>query len=610
MTTGFGRSSTQQRIEHDTEGLVAAWALRNARIESWYTLRRLTDRWKQPGKTSFVSNRPKVYFNLARFMLATNSPRPRVMMASQDELSDVRNDAQSEHGILSIFRSFDDQHAKQGKISWRMTLADQILMGWVNLFCGVFKGDDGQPVFRADIWDNLTVFPEWDDDGISTVVHKYTASPSAAASKAKAMGFDGSVQDPFGGRSPIGGRSVVRGVEITDWWHRDSGVVWHAMTINGHEVVQLEEVENLNGEIPVLTTPVNGEARDEQRDNQDDLSLYKGVSVLEPIERTVNDFNDWATMVKQIARQTAEPNYIDYTEDGQGFLDALDMQRGGNIHHGFSDGDRAEVLPPPQLPSEVGGIFAVMATEVQLGSIPDTAFGDVAADTSGFLFSQLQAATMNNVGPFNEAQNTVMTSLGQRFVEGFRDGDFEPIRISARTNPDANSTGFFYEDWDPSKIDEKVWVDVRTQLAFMRNRLQEITMARQANPESGNLFDETSLLDEVLQVEDPLLIQQRKAQDRVALSEDSLRINQVIYFRNQAKFHREQGNRIEARAFSIAAQRIEAQLGITEQGQGQGQGQGQPLPGGIPPQVGGVPGTEDILAAAMGTPPPESRPRQ
>ena len=133
-------------------------------------------------------------------------------------------------------------------------------------------------------------------------------------------------------------------------------------------------------------------------------------------------------------------------------------------------------------------------------------------------------------------------------------------------------------------------------------------MARQANPESGNLLDETSLLDEVLQIEDPLLIQQRKAQDRVALSEDSLRINQIIYFRNQAKFHREQGNRIEARAFSIAAQRIEAQLGITEQGQGQGQG--QPVPGGIPPQVGGVPGTEDILAAAMATPPPESRPRQ
>lgn len=590
-------SFTEQRVSQDAHDLEAFWRKRNERIKAWYTLRRLVDRWKEPGKTSYVSNFPKVYFNLARRLMAGNPARPRVLMG-EDSLEERHLGSISERGVQSIFRQLDERHIKQGRLPWRYEMADQICMGWLTVFRGVFQNPDDptRPEFRADIWDNMTVYPEWDEDGLATVLHMYDVTPRVAQEKARR--FDVILRNSH---APVGGS-----VRVADWWRRQDGAVWHAMTIDGEDIIPIEEMPGLT-ELPILILPVNGEARRNAMrvPFMEDPTVYMGVSILDLIERTINDTNDWLTMIKQITQDNVHPNRIDYTEDGQGFLNADDMRRGGGVHHAMQT-DRVETLPPPQIPAQAQMFVGIMDLERQMGSVPNTAFANVAADTSGFLFAQLQAAALTNIGPYVDAQNFALTDIAQTFIEGFRDGGFKPITIKGRARNSGHESGYFFEDWDPKDIRKDIWVGVTTELAILRNRVQELAALRQALPGSQALLDETTALDEIAGFDDPLLIQERKHEDAVRNSPENLLVEKIKFHRQQIDLAKQRDDRPSIEAHRIVLRALLTQAGIGQQQNGQGAPVSEP---GIPPE-GGVMArngqSPDMMQAMLQRTPPQA----
>jgi hypothetical protein len=193
-------SDTERQVSDDIQRLVGAWSRRTAIIKATYIFRRLEDEWRMGKATSSVTNDPLVYFNMARRMLSARPFRVKAMMAN-DSLQERANDATTERAILSIFREFDDRHYRTTRLPWRMELNDQICMGWANVFYGVFKRPDGTAEFRADIWDNMTVFHEDGEEGLGTVVHHYAVSPRAA--QAKAARFGATLQTKASNPGPI-----------------------------------------------------------------------------------------------------------------------------------------------------------------------------------------------------------------------------------------------------------------------------------------------------------------------------------------------------------------------------------------------------------------------
>jgi hypothetical protein len=596
-------NETTLLVSNASRGLESAWRERNNRLQAWYNLRRLVDRWKHQNKTSFVTNRPKVFFNLSRHLLAGNPSRARAVMGD-DDMAEQDSKGESEAAVLSIIRDLDEERINMGRLSWAMGIADQTLMGWVNVFYAVLTNEDGSPDFRADIWDNMTVFPEWDDEGLVTVVHKYLAAPAAAAAKAKRLGV--TIDLVTKGRGS--------GVFVEDFWHRSGSDIIHATLINGHVALEANIVPEMDGQrIPVLIVPVNGEDRTDPSSPQENPGRYQGVSILDQMERSVSDLNDMMTIAKQSAVDTANPNYVDYTEDGQGFINVAKFREGASVQHGLT-GDKLEKVDHPALPQEFRSLLGIYFNEMEIASVNETVFANAAADTSGVLFSQLQATALNLVGSYADAQDYLKSTIAQKWVEGFRDGFTKPIMVKGRSEKGSKHSGFFFREWNPKRISDPIWMNVETDLAVLRNRAQEVAAMRQVLPATENILDHVTALDELGRFQDPNLILQRIMDDRVFFSDENVASRKSIVFRRQAEFYRQEGDETAAVIYERMAEAAEQAILGQQQGQGgqqQGQG-GQPAsPGNVPPEAGGVLGrngiSPDVIRQALQRRPPQAR---
>lgn len=618
-------SNTEIKLKNEADKLIKRWEVRNQRIEAWYKLRRLKDEWRAKNKQSslpnFVSNAPLGYFNVARHMLASNPPRPHMEMGD-DPAVDQHEKAVGEALVLSIIRQLDERNQRAGKLAWRVEMADQILMGWLNVFVGVFKKEDGSPDFRADIWDNLTVFPEWDEQGLVRVAHIYRLNRAAAEAKAKQFGKEGKIDLSGFAREngiPILGlrRRDNADFQVIDLWSRDGDVISHGMTLNGGELLADDEIIELRGKaIPVLSLPVQGESRTEPNP-EEDSATFMMASILAPIERNTKDFNDWVTMIMQTAWRKSKLHYFDKTEDAQGAIEEDDLTKGASVIH-LELNEEVGALRDPELPREAGFVFNVLDSQRQNASVPNTIFADVAADTSGFLYQSLQAAAATNIGPYNELQTFALTAIGHEWLVGYRDGDFGEIKVSARTAREGGQSGFYYRDIKPTSIPKNFWLVVETQLAFQRNRLQEISAMRQANQGTPDILDEVTLLDELGNFQDPLVIIERKMEDAIRNSPENLLIQQEAFFRQQADLERRKGNRIMANAYRRRAEQIAQQIAGPPPG---APAPGAPAPGapppgqtpnvGIGPEAGGAAMgangfSPDVLRAALQNLPPQA----
>jgi hypothetical protein len=600
MTTTPTRrlSDTEQRVRDDLNDLRHRWRARDKRIEEIYDLRRLVDLWRKGRKTSYVSNDPLTYFNVSRHMLSSRQFKVRALMARETH-EDRHEIGITERAVTSIFREFDDRQLRIQRLPWRQELADQILMGWANIFYGVFKGEDGRPIFRSDIWDNLTVYHDTDDDGLATVIHHYAVTPSTAQQKARERGV-----------ALVEGQDVRRGpasVMVTDWYHREAGFVWHALTIGDQEIIPAEQMEEMD-EIPVLIVPVNGESRRSSSKITEDPVKWMFASILHPIERTVKDQNDWLSMVKDIGFRNAQKNYVTRTEDAQGIEGLEEAMRRGDSAINLRLEESVDPIGAVPMLTEVSFLTHKMEGDRQRGSIPNTFFADVAADTSGFLFSQLQAASLTNMGPYDFAYSFILRTLSQAYVEGFRDGGFSPITVKGRYKDDGNMEGYFFDEWKPSDVPNQVWIEVLTQLAIPRNRVQEISAMRQANAGTPNLIDMTTLLDEVGGFDDPTIILERIREDNFRNSPANQMTEQVIEAQRMSEYYRAVGDEVAAEAYEETATKLRGGFFGTD-GQG-GPPQARP---GVPPETAGVrrrngqTPSEERAALAIPTPQPGGR---
>lgn len=571
MTLGTEQEAVATAIQ-EAQALKARWSTRNAKIEAIYRLRRLIPGTKLPGQARrqvFTSNGPRVFFNIARHMLAGKPFRVHTEMGDVDKDAERRTGV-TERAILSIFRELDDAHWRRGLAPWRVSLADQVLMGWVNILYGVYRREDGAPEFVADIWDNLTVYPDWDEDGLVTVLHEYPVPLRAAYRMAQKKGHT-----LHQGRT---GTQEPASVPVQDWWRREGRQVWHQVVLGTQEIEPAHLVSGLE-EIPVICLPIGGESRrvGSLLGSQDSLD-YIFASILDAGLSIAEEINQQMGLIKEVVKDNARLTYWDKTPDGQGALDIDEMRRGGSVQHLTSE-DEVGNLAPGQTPPQTFDYLRMLQAEWQRATIPNTFFAEVAADTSGFLFSQLQAAAVTNIGPYNSAQSWVATVLAQAFANGFRDGGFSPITVKGRETDEGFARGYFMEEWSPQDVAPQLWLSVTSELAVPRNRIQEIATMRNANAGTPNLLDEVTLLDEIGGFADPLLIQERKRRDALANSQVAQMADEALNLLRQAEFYQKAGDQMAARVYAVMAERAMNSIlpGQTS----------QPQPG-VNPAAGGV----------------------
>ena len=155
-------------IVAEAEDLQSFWAPRDhqihedRRILSLSRLHAVTDRY------DVVSNEPKVFYETALALL-TSFPRKFRLPLTIDFKPDEENKmAKAERFLLGIFRELDRRQRRTGGTFWERDFTYWVLSGWYAVFKLVRRAGNSVE-FLADIWDPVTVYPEWSADKLTKV---------------------------------------------------------------------------------------------------------------------------------------------------------------------------------------------------------------------------------------------------------------------------------------------------------------------------------------------------------------------------------------------------------------------------------------------------------
>uniref|UniRef100_A0A6M3KB60 Portal protein n=1 Tax=viral metagenome TaxID=1070528 RepID=A0A6M3KB60_9ZZZZ len=501
-------------ISKDLGRLRTFWQPRTDRIKEMYQLRRLTDENKKKDHESVVSNDPATFLRLATHLISFMQPIFRIPLT--DDEQQRTQSGKSERALVSLWRERDAVERKRGRQAWRRQLADLILTtGWYAVLATVVKEKGGSPKFLAEIWNPNNVFQEWDDDGLATCIHAYSTTWEAADKKAR--GHDKEIPP----RQRMTSWGSVGFATIIDWWKKEEGVVKHGLKIGNSLIIDPETVSPFE-EIPIITGPVLGEAGWGGYDLSDtDWKKYYGQSLFEPNFELYKKQNNWMSWHQNLIKEFAYPLTKDTSTGGREVVTAEDIRAGKLIH--LAPGQDVTRERPPGVPQGSEMVLGTYTGQIQRGSFPWVMYGSTPFRMSGTALNQLLQTAHTVVGPFHEALRAIISDVSFIWLSEYKRQKMKGVSISGKRLVGENIGSFFQEEFSPADVPDALFVDAEIKLATPSDLMERISIARVAKPQ-GDLLDLTTILDELLEQQDPVRIQERIAEGRMNESEILQRI--------------------------------------------------------------------------------------
>jgi hypothetical protein len=531
--------------------LKTAWSGRESRIAEWYDMRRLRDKYAKEGFESVVLNNPSVQVRLARYVLAGLPETHRIPLMTDDPEEQARI-GKAERALRAIWRLIDMRQRMQGRKPWRWELADYLLMtGWYAVFVDVVERD-GEPVFLANIWNPTFVYPEWGDE-LEAVAYEYAVSPAGLAQKAREYGWD------------VSGIVAAKKYTVKLLWKLEDGQP-HTGVVVGGKVVKPYGVAEGYEHIPVLVNAVNGESLWGGTRTGDNLwPRHYGESILEANRDITDKLNRWLGLIMDATRKGVEPNYKHPSKGAAADnVTPQHVEGSGKIIH--LDTTLDEDLMPLEVvrvPPEANVVHATLERKLQEGGFPPSMVGSVLSGMSGFAINQINIAGHSVVGEHKAAIEGLMADIDRRWLEEYRRLGMK-TRLAVR---EAGKSELMFEEFSSRDVPKSFFVEVEVPLALPKDKMERLQIARAAKPQ-GQLLDHLTLLEDILQVQDPLLVMQRIDEDMAAQDPDVQILAKVRSFRRKAAMLELTGGEVEqeeANLLKEAARRLLDKIGQVPQ---------------------------------------------
>jgi len=599
---GFGKNiyvapglggNTLRAIKQRADLAKGFWTDRDQAFAEYEDIVAMIDEEEEPGLESMVGNSAKTLFSLARFMVATSVPQRTVAVGDQGPNA-RRKAGKSERALASWWLAVDDERMDCGEHSWQYAMAYWMcLYGWYSTLRLVTVNEDGTPNFIAIPYDPSECFPEFGVDGWNSFARFYTATMGVA---------QGIAQDstPFADIVRSGGSNT--GARLMDWWERRGNEVLYGVAMVEPREMWLRELEVMPGltQIPILCGAVGGTPSRSKQGWQRDIG-----SVLSENAVLYRDFNKWLSFLTQLAKEHARaPILAKNVHIEEEDVNPTDLRTKGAVIE--SDDPEADVkrIDPGRSPVDVWRLLSMIQGMEQRGGFPESAYGNIMIELSGFGISQLLQAAERRVGDQVKVLSVIDARIGKFWLDTFRENAF------ASTSIEGFEGGFpsksFIEDFRPQDVPQKYRVSTYIPIRIGSDMMSKMAIVRQAIGGQQPILDLYTALDEILGMQDPTLIMDRISEDQSRLMTEPLKM--AINLRLQAADLR--GSR-KPKAIEVAKM-LEAfadQLMQQQQQQTGAQPRQRIAPQNLPPEAQGI--SPDRVRAQMRMgPPPNQRPPQ
>ena len=573
-------SLSAKDIGTEADQLVSRFHQRAQAFRRWDSLLAMDDNNISPGLETMVSNDARTMFSLSVFLASSSEPRRTVAIGGQGSVAD-RKSGKSERALAAWWQKVDDERLLNGQEPFRYDLAYWMcLYGWYAVQYASLEGN-GEMLPVAVPLNPCECYPVF-ADGLERFVRRYDTSVLEA--QKIALQFNAKF-DPTG--------SSNSSIKIVDWYWNGGDYVLRAIVAKGPGGWQfLASPYSLDTKrIPILTGRVAGNPKAE--------AYAESGSVVFENENTYRDsaklLSSLMTHTKEVAQSPLVAHNLPDFEESH--IRAKDIRSGSVVVHTDDPEARIERVPPGPGFSEVSSVLGYIDSMLQRGGFPYIVYGGLGRELSGFAISQLLEAAERRIGPQVRRLAAIDSIVSQHWLESFRDGEFASSTLSGQE--EGNPRKFFVEEFESKDIPKKFKALTEIPIRVGNDLMARMAIARQATGGAGPLLDQTTIIGEILQQQDPNLILDGITRDAARLLVQPLKA--ALELKQEAADLKEKygsaADEVVALIEGFAKQIIEQARG----GQQGAQAKVRIAPNEMPPEASGV--SPDVVKAAMGAGP-------
>lgn len=510
--------------------LVDFWSVRKTQLGKWYDVLLLTNNLEQEGMESVIANDPRVGHNMALHLL-TDSTIAHKIPTEELEKPEVVDTSYLEGYVTKQWASMEQQQRSIGKQSWlREFIGLMLATGWYSIFAWATKDK-----LIAEVWNPAEVYPKYSRDpdiGLLELAHVYPLPAAEANRKAKISGW--ALPRPFRGD-----------VKIYNYWFIDDDgdcanalVMGNVLVIPAHKMAKNEQASI---RIPVFTSPVGGLPDTGIIKTGKDWQKNYGESLIAANVDEFNNHNKMLSYVQQLVRDTANPRWLERSTSSRGILRPEDIFKRGAIFRAGPN-DTVEPLATPPIPVELRTILFDYDNRIQRGLFPNTLYGNIQGQMSGYMMAQIASTAMGVLTPYAEAIKAVLAGVDNYWWNEVRERNLKP-------------TGFEM----PANIPPDIAFVVDLNMNIPGNLIQRATVGRMLNP---NLkFDFATTCDMLFpEIRNPVAIQGKVNREEAMMGEVAQMVSLIGAYREVARMATEEGDDATASLYAKAAAAIESQI--------------------------------------------------
>lgn len=577
-------------IISETTELERYWKPRNDQMLLDREMIHLVKPVERLGQPKWVSNEPKIFYDTSVALVSSYPPRFRHPLTINFKPEEKEKMNKAERFTLGIFRSLDRRQFDRGQTYWLRELAYWMMSGWYANFSMV-RENNGQVDFISDHWDPMTVYPEWDSDGLVKCVRAFEVDKKTAMGMVNnwlAKGLKTTFKEP----------SADATIKVINYWmlkrNPKRNTVYNAIYVAGQPIKELK-LEPQFDHIPIHVGAIGVPER-----GTEGWVARRGENIIAANRDMYEYDNQIMSLMVEIMAATAYPNLISESQTGAPVVKAEDVRGHGQVLP-LKRGDKLDLLKHAATPAEALQLSAKIDRQKQKGSIPDIVYGGVPFELSGFAISQLMASIRYKIAPYLNTMQYVISQIASDFLIQYKKGKFPKVTLST-TNPQELKKGlFFVEEFSRQDVPESTYVEVTIPITSALDKTQQIMFARQAMSPPQLLSRET-IWDEVLDVQDSEQEYARILQDQVLEMDVVKQIGMIEQLKVRQRIFENEGKIAEANALKQYIMALEMQLGM-RQGIPTTPGAPGVSPSAGPPEMGMAGTSPDVTRAALGVAP-------
>ena len=574
-----------EEVNYNDEGAVASllqgwtkdakslWAKRDAR---WSLYRRMiAQSYKQypAGYENIISNEAKVQLERAVDILSGRMPIIRVPIVDQDPEQKSKI-SRSERFADGILQEVHDRWRRKGHGSWLRELCYYVAMGAYAVFPHIEK-NNGDTQFKCDIFDPIQVYPVPGEDGWLRVIRTYTLLKDQAVEYAKNMEWD--YEKLKDGRMATTNSPTAPEVELVElvncWWMLD-GDVMNALIIGGQVINPVEKQDFKR--IPILVSTAKGVPYREYQDSTPQLDFpfeaqgkqeawqtQWAQSVFDGQVRTQMEMDRLLTYNMAIVGQHAKAPWLHKTDTGDTTLTAEDTKSATVI--GLETGDSLERLKPPAQPQETRQMQDYFQGALQRSGMGHATFGEFMGDMAAITLKRLNDLSRTHLQPYINCVEEGIADILYELFDQFKRGRLGKVTLEVREKQEGARLQYQLDSFSKDDLPQTLRLKTKLPLSLPDDRLAQYTAVRQVIPGPTPLMSRLTAFDEHLNVQDPMLEENRIISDIVnaemAQELGYLRaLREYISEREQAAADGDEGAAVDAEIATLKLQALVVNL--------------------------------------------------